>query len=97
MNSLKELTTSDIISDTTKLKQILEKEFRSEKGMGEDQTFADVGFYINDGDFLLNDNIAITEESIIVQFNPYEIAPYSEGSTTLIIDKDKLDGLLKIE
>jgi len=96
IQSYKELTTSDIISDTTKFKQILEQEFRKVKGMREDQSFADVGFYINDGDFLLNDNIGITETSVIVQFNPYEIAPYSEGATTLEIDQNKLSGLLKV-
>lgn len=96
LNSFKELTTSDIIADTTKFKKILEQEFRKVKEMREDQSFADVGFYINDGDFLLNDNIGITDQGIIVHFNPYEIAPYSEGATTLEIHKNKLSGLLKV-
>jgi hypothetical protein len=97
VNSYKDLGPSDIISDTTKFKEILEQEFRRQKGMGENETFADVGFYINEGDFLLNDNIGITDESIIVQFNPYEIAPYSAGATMLEINKDKLSGLLKVQ
>jgi len=97
LNTYKELTTTDIISDTTRFKQILEQEFRNLKGMNENETLADVGYYINDGDFLLNDNIAITDNSVIVQFNPYEIAPYSAGATTIEIDKSKLTGILKVQ
>ncbi len=91
------LKMTDIISDTTRFKILLEKEFRAKKGIDEHQSFADVGYYINDGDFLLNDNIGITEESILVHFNPYEIAPYSEGATTLELKKESLSGILKIK
>ena len=93
----KELSTADIISDTTKFKELLEKEFRKSKEMTGDQSFADRGFYINDGDFLLNDNIGLTEHEVIVHFDPYEIAPYSEGATTLELSKDLIQDFLKID
>ncbi len=93
----KELATADIISDTAQFKKLLEEEFRKDKSMNENQSFADVGFYLNEDDFLINNNIGITEESIIGHFNPYEIAPYSEGATTLELNREKLDGMLKIE
>jgi hypothetical protein len=63
----------DIISDTTQFKQILEQAVREQSGMEEGQTFADAGFYINDGDFVLNDNIGITEDAVIVHFNPMRL------------------------
>ena len=94
--SNKELKMSDIIADTTKFKELLEAEFRRSKGMSDTQTFADMGYFINDGDFLLNDNIGLTSKSVIVQFNPYEIAPYSEGATTLELSKEELGDLLKV-
>lgn len=91
------LSTKDIISDTSRFKEVLEEEFRKEKGMNQQQSFADRGFYINDGDFLLNDNIGLTDTSILIHFNPYEIAPYSEGATTLEISKESIGKLLKAE
>ena len=93
----KELSTTDIISDMAQFKKLLEEEFRKVKNMNENQSFADVGFYLNEDDFLINNNIGITEESVIVHFNPYEIAPYSEGATTLELNREMLDGILKIE
>ena len=93
----KQLAIMDIVSDTTKFKELLEKEFRKKKGMEEHQTFADIGYYINDGDFIINNNIGLTGESVIVHFNPYEIASYSEGATTLELSRENLDGILKIK
>lgn len=93
----KELATTDIISDMVQFKKLLEEEFRKVKSMNDNQSFADVGFYLNEDDFLINNNIGITPESVIVHFNPYEIAPYSEGATTLELNREMLDGMLKIE
>ncbi len=72
-------------------------DFRNIKGMSSGQSFADRGFYINDGDFLLNNNIGISEDKVMVHFNPYEIAPYSEGATTVEIDKSDLTEILKVK
>jgi hypothetical protein len=96
IQSKKELHTRDIISDTTQFKQILEEAFREQSGMEEGQTFADAGFYINDGDFVLNDNIGITEDAVIVHFNPYEIAPYSLGPTSIELKREKIGKIIKI-
>jgi len=93
----KELSTSAIISDTSKFKNLLEAEFRRIKGMRGDQSFADRGFYIDEGDFLLNNNIGISDTKIMVHFNPYEIAPYAEGATTIEMNKSELKDILKIE
>ncbi len=42
-----------------------------------------------------NGNFAITEEGIIYQYNPYDIAPYVQGSTRLLLPKQTLLPLLK--
>ncbi len=65
--------------------------------MDDNQSFADVGYYVNDGDFILNNNISLIAGSVIGYFNPYEITPYSEGATTLELNREKLAGILKIE
>ena len=91
------LKTADIIGDTTKFKQLLETAFRQSKGMEENQSYADLGFFISDDEFLLSDNIGITENEVVVHFNSYEIAPYSEGATTIELKKETLGELLKVK
>lgn len=91
----RELEVSDIISDTIQFKNALETAFRNSKNIPEDQHFADAGYYINDGDFVLNDNIGITEDHIVVHYNSYEIGPYSLGSTTLELNKEDLKDMLR--
>jgi hypothetical protein len=61
------------------------------------QSFAEAGYYINDGDFILNDNIGLTDEYVIVHFNPYEIAPYSLGPTTIELNRGQVRPIMKIE
>ncbi len=90
----RELATTDILSDTTNFKQIVESEFRKAKGLDKDQSLADAGYWLDDGNFLLPKNIGLTEDSVIVHFNPYEIAPYATGTTTLKINRKELDGIL---
>lgn len=91
------LSAPEIISDTAKFKRILEAAFRKQKGIDEGQSFADKGFYLEEGDFLLSNNIGITEEHVIVHFNPYEIAPYALGATTLELNKSELESMLKLD
>lgn len=93
----KELEINEIISDTTKFKLVVEKEFRKEKGLSDDQLLADAGFMLDDGNFQLPQNIGFTADSVIVHFNPYEIAPYSAGPTTLKISREALDDILSVE
>lgn len=96
-SSLKALSIADVIADTTQFKKMLEEEFRHVKGIAKGQQFADKGYYLSDGDFLLNDNIGITDHSVIIHFNPYEIAPYALGATTLELDKSELAGVLQVD
>ena len=92
-----QLKMTDIISDTTQFKNLLEKEFRQQKGLKEDELFADAGYWMDDGNFVLNDNIGITEDKVIVHYNPYEIAPYSLGPTTIELDRSALGDVLLLK
>jgi hypothetical protein len=91
------LKTTDIIADTAKFKGLLEASFRQSKGMDENQSYADIGYFIDDDNFLISDNIGLTDDEVVVHFNPYEIAPYSEGATTIEVKKQTLGNLLKVK
>jgi hypothetical protein len=91
------LNLSDIVSDTVKFKNLVETAFRRTKGMEEGQSYADIGFYIDDEQFVLSRNIGVTDDGIVVHFNPYEIAPYSLGATSVEVKNDALGDLLKVK
>ena len=92
-----QLALSDIISDTTQFKQILEKNFRIQNGINDTVSLAEAGYNIYDDEFVINENVGITGNQLIVHFNPYEIAPYSMGPTTVRIDKNELKSILKLD
>ena len=86
----------EIISDTTSLKPILEGVFRNNKKIPEGQTLADAGYYIDDLDFPLTQNVGMTQDSIIFYYNAYEIAPYSLGPSKIQLHKDALKGMIAL-
>ena len=92
----KRLQLTDIVADTMALKNVLEKNFRIERGIPENESLADAGFYIEDGDFYLTNNLGIDENSLFVYYNAYEIGPYSLGPTLLEISRNELKDILKL-
>ncbi|QEC52977.1 uncharacterized protein DUF3298 [Anseongella ginsenosidimutans] len=82
------------------LEKIAESLFREETGIPEGQSLKDAGYFYmeNDGGgspFHLTENFAITREGLLFYYNPYDIAPYSMGSTVLKVPFDKVEGTLK--
>ncbi len=65
------------------LNQAAEIEFRMLKEIPPNEELKDKGYFFEGGNFLLNDNFAIINKSLIFYFNPYEIAPYAVGPTEL--------------
>jgi len=76
---------SDLFLDgfQTSLNQSAEIEFRMLKEIPPTNTLESAGYWFEDDRFLLNENFAIINESLIFYFNPYEIGPYSLGATEL--------------
>jgi Protein of unknown function (DUF3298)/Deacetylase PdaC len=48
-----------------------------------------------DGKFKLNENYGFRKEGIVFYFNDYEIAPFSEGPTEILIPYEKLQDWMK--
>lgn len=44
-----------------------------------------------------NENFELTEDGLLYHYNPYEIAPYSMGSTVLLLPKEKIKQYLKTD
>jgi len=40
-------------------------------------------------------NIALTDQGLLVKYNPYEVAPYSFGQPELLLPYSELRGILR--
>ena len=65
------------------LDELAEAELRRTKGLPPDTSLTDAGYWFEGGRFGLNDNFALTPSGLRFRFDPYEIAPYAAGSTTI--------------
>ncbi|MDZ7605248.1 MAG: RsiV family protein [Cyclobacteriaceae bacterium] len=74
----------------------LEQAFRADRGLDESQSLTEMGYFIEENGFTLTNNMGLTESELLVQFNPYEIAPYSLGPTTITLNRQELGDILKL-
>lgn len=85
-------TLSDMISDENAFKNLAENHF--EKNLEfENRTISE--FFFGEA-FQLPENIGFSDEGLILLYNVYEIASYSEGYTEFVISFDDLGDNLKI-
>lgn len=88
------LTQTDLIGNQSKFKTVAEKAFKEQtKPKDQDETFED--FFFGE-DFQLPANIGFTSNGLVLLYNNYEIAAYTQGVTKVVIAYDELKGLLKV-
>lgn len=92
----KPLETKDLISDVNGLISVAERSFRRHYNISEQESFEDYGFTFENAQFTLPESIGLSDESLILYYNSYEIAPYAVGPTELIIPLDSVQGLIKL-
>jgi hypothetical protein len=81
-----------LFTDTTAVLKLAETAFRKTKNIPEGEALNKSWFW--NGQFYLPDNFAYTEKGILFFYNVYEIAPYEQGETELLLDYDSLGKLL---
>lgn len=82
-----------LFKDTLSVMQIAESEFRKAKAIPDNVPTNRDWFW--NGLFYLPNNFAFTDAGMLFHYNSYEIAPYAQGATELIIPYDKLNPLFK--
>ncbi len=73
------------------LRNAAEKEFRTQKGFDKDDDLAANGWYFPSGSFSLSSNFYLTDSSVVIHYNRYDIGSYAAGETTLAIDLNKIE------
>ena len=93
--TLQEIKLADLIplANQPKLREVAEKIFRANEKLDAKQNL-DNGYFFDKGVFTLNDNFTITDQGLKFLYNTYEIKPYSEGTTELLIPYTAIKELL---
>lgn len=96
LNSGKDITLNELIINEkiTELNTIAEEIFRKQNSIPAKRKLSDAGYTFENNKFLLNENFLITENGLLFRFNPYDIGPYSIGSTELIIPYSSIRHLI---
>jgi len=94
------LGVADIVSKPSQkvLGKIVEAEFRKVRSIRAGQSLQDAGFFILPGQELpLGENFALTSRGLEIQYNPYEVGPYSLGATRISVPREAVEPLVRAE
>jgi hypothetical protein len=94
------LGVADVVDEPSHkmLSKIVEAEFRRAREIPGSQTLQDAGFFILPGQEMpLGENFALTDKGLEIQYNPYEVAPYSFGQTRVHVPREAVESLIKAE
>ncbi|AXT18757.1 DUF4163 domain-containing protein [Flavobacteriaceae bacterium AU392] len=87
------LSFEEFIEDINGFKTLAKTYFEKKFGITNDKSFEDYFFGQN---FLLPENIGFNDEGILLFYNVYEIASYTDGPTEFTIPFDEVQSYLKI-
>lgn len=77
-------------------KDFAEKKFRNKNEIPENQSINSTGFFFEDDKFQLPQNIGFQVNKVVLRYNAYEIASYSEGTIQMEFKKDDVKKYFKI-
>ncbi|HXV75288.1 MAG TPA: DUF3298 domain-containing protein [Candidatus Polarisedimenticolaceae bacterium] len=77
------------------LTALAEQRFRQTEQIPPDGGFAEAGYWFDGDRFSLPADFALTAAGLEFQYDPYEIAPYAVGPTTLVLDLASIEPLLR--
>jgi hypothetical protein len=78
------------------LDSIGERAFRAARAIPEGQNLKDAMFTFEGDRFQLTDNVGFGAAGMTVEFNPYEVAPYTAGPTSFTLPWSEVRPLLEL-
>lgn len=89
------LTKNDLIDDVRSFTDFVEEKFRLQYQIPKTANINSKGFFFDDDQFVLPENIAVTDKEVILVYNPYEVASYAEGQLRFVFPKASVEKWLK--
>lgn len=93
----KRIWMKDLFTDVSAVNKMAVKYFKKDNELDAKMDMSEQGWDYSDADFKLNENFDISLESIIWQFNSYEIGPYVNGAPSVSIPMKELEKYLKVK
>ncbi len=87
------LTNAQLFSDEAAFTEFAEQKFRAQYEITS-ESINSKGFFFEDDVYKLPENIAITNDEVILIYNPYEAASYAQGQLELVINKTEVEQFL---
>ena len=89
----KAIDINKFITDKKLFENLVEKKLREKLKMGENDKWEDFTFI---DEFILPENMGLTEKGLRLVYNEYEILPYSEGMTEILNSREELKRFSKL-
>ncbi len=86
-------TDEDLIKDSNLFKELVQKHFIKHIDKDDDKSLDN---YFFEDDFQLPSTLGFSDEGVIILYNTYQIAAYSEGITEFTIPYNEVNSILKI-
>ncbi len=93
-SSGKEIASEQLFKDFPAFTKIAEEKFREAHEIPNGDAINSTGFWFENDIFSLPESIGVTKESIILRYNPYDIASYAAGPIELEIPKGEVKPFL---
>lgn len=91
-HSGKLLHLDDLLSDKKGFTDFMEEKFRLEREIPQQADINARGDFFDDDEFALPGQIAVTEDQVILIYNPYETGNYEEGQIRFLFPKEQVEG-----
>ncbi len=85
----RKLSIADCFKNTDSIRVNAEKTFRSNQGIAANASLNEAGFWFDNDKFTLTENFLLKDSSVEFFYNVYEIAPYSNGPTSIEVPFQK--------
>ncbi|MBX2826888.1 MAG: DUF3298 and DUF4163 domain-containing protein [Flavobacteriaceae bacterium] len=93
----KDIQVEDLFSNVESVTKIAEQEFRKQYEIAPDSNINEGGFWFENDAFHLSETVGFADNYLFLTYNPYEIAPYSEGIISLKVPLERIDEFLNFE
>jgi len=80
---------------TARLRALLTRALRRERGLARDQSLADAGYFVSGARLPVTDNFAVVDGGWLFRYDAYAIAPYALGPTELTLSFDEIENLVR--
>lgn len=88
------LSNKELFTDQNEFKKIAEKYFREQQNIDASASINAPGFWFENETFALPQTIGFIENSMVLIYNPYEIASYAQGAIEVKIPLSEIENLL---